>query len=159
MLRIVACDSRRAATMPRRSPLSSVTPEDFDRDIRSRAHRNPDVGSRKRRGVVDPVAGHGDDPTFLPKAFDRLALVLRQNLRLDFSNAELAPNRFGGRAVVAGEHHDADAHCLERAKRIGRRRLDRIGDGDHAAGLAVERGEDHRRAIAAQFVRQRFEGA
>jgi hypothetical protein len=62
-------------------------------------HRFP---CRKRRGVVDAVACHGDDPPFLPQTFNRLAFILRQDFRLDFSNAKLAPDGFGGRAIVAG---------------------------------------------------------
>ena len=95
--------------MPLKIAPNQRDPRGLDRDIRSRAHRNADVGGRERRSIVDAVAGHGDDPAFLPQTFDGLALVLRQNFRLDFSNAELAPHGLCGRPIVAGEHHDADA--------------------------------------------------
>ena len=86
-----------------------------------------------------------------------VSLILRKDFRLDLADAELARDRFGRRAIVAGQHHDADARRLEGANRVGGRRLDRVGDRDDAAGLAVERGEDRCRAIVAQFVRRPFE--
>ena len=149
MLRIVACDSRRATSDAAEIAAEQGDACGFDGDIGPRAHRDPDVGGGQRWGVVDAVAGHGDDPPFLAQPFNDFALVLRQNFRLDFGDAELAPHGLCGRAIVAGEHHDADARVLERANSVGRRRLDRIGDGDHAARLAVERGEDRGRAVAA----------
>ena len=110
-----------------------MTPAELDGDIGSRAHRDPNVSGGERRGVVDAVAGHGDDTAFLPQPFDCLAFVLRQNFGLNFSNSELAPHGLGSRPIVAGEHHDPDACLLERANGVKRGRLDRIGDSDHTA--------------------------
>ena len=64
MLRIVACDSWRARTMPIRSPLSSVTPGALHRHVGAGAHRDADVGCRQGGRIVDAVARHGDDPSF-----------------------------------------------------------------------------------------------
>jgi hypothetical protein len=61
MLRIVARDSRRAGAMPRRSPLHQGDARALDRDVRAGAHGDADIGPRRARGVVDAVAGHGDD--------------------------------------------------------------------------------------------------
>ncbi len=112
MLRIVAGESRRAATTPWRSPLSSVTP------ALSIATSVPvpiaiaDVGGGERRRVVDAVAGHRDDPALLTQPLNHPALVLRQDFRLDLGDAELARDRFGRRAIVAGQHDDAHARVL-----------------------------------------------
>ena len=43
----------------------------------------------------------------------------------------------------------------QRVERRRRRRLDRIGDGDHAGKLAVDRDEDRRGAVLAQIVPRR----
>ena len=115
MLRIVACDSLARRDDAAKIAANQRDPCGLDGDIGSRAHRDPDVGGGERRGVVDAVAGHGDDTAFLPQPFDCLAFVLRQNFRLDFRNAELAPHGLCSRPIVAGEHHDPDARFLERA--------------------------------------------
>ena len=58
----------------------------------------------------------------------------------------------GRQLVVAGRHDDLQAALMQRADRVGRRRLDRIGDGDDAGELAVG-GDEHRRpAFGAQRV-------
>ena len=59
----------------------------------------------------------------------------------------------GGRAVVAGQHDDADAVGAQRFERGLRRGFDRIGDGDDAGRLAVDADEDRRGAIGAQLLR------
>ncbi len=41
------------------------------------AHRDADVGVRKRRGVVDTVAGHGDDVAVRLPGLDDVELLLR----------------------------------------------------------------------------------
>ena len=126
MLRIVACDSRRGDDDALKIAAQERDAGAFDRDVGAGSHRDADVGRGKRRRVVHPVAGHGDDPPLLAQAFDRFALVLRQDFRLDLRDAELARDRFGGRAIVAGQHHDADARVALSARTAsGGRRLDR----------------------------------
>ena len=85
-----------------------------------------------------------------------MPLSSRQDFRFDLGNAKLPRHGFGGRAIVAGEHHHPDARFPQRANGAGGRRLDRVGDGDRAARLAVDCGEDRRRAVVAQFVRLPF---
>ena len=99
--------------MPREVAAEQRDARGFHGDIGPRPHRDPDVGRRERRGVVDAVAGHGDDTAFFPQTFDCLALVLRENLRLDFRNAELARHGLRRRSIVAGEHQNADAGVLQ----------------------------------------------
>ena len=85
-------------------------------------------------------------------------LLLRQHLGLDLVDRQPPRHGLRGGAVVAGEHDDADALPAQRRERVRRRRLDRIGDRDQAGGRAVDRDEDHGRAVLAQllgFFRQR----
>ena len=73
--------------------------------------------------------------TTRPAALQRCTTALfcvGQHLGLDLGDAEPARHRLGRGAVVAGQHDDAHALGLQRRQRRGRRRLDRIGDGDHA---------------------------
>ena len=89
MLRIVAADSRRARTRPDRSPVRSVMPGAFDRDIRAAAHGNTDIGGGQRRRIVDAVADHGDAAAFSAKALHHLALAFGQHAGLDVGDIEL----------------------------------------------------------------------
>jgi hypothetical protein len=62
MFLIVARLSRRARTIPRKSPLTSVRSR-FHRDVAARPHRDPDPRLSERGRVVDAVARHGDRST------------------------------------------------------------------------------------------------
>ena len=105
----------------------------FDGDVRSRPHRDPDIGGGKRRSVVDAVAGHRDDPTFLPQTFDRLALVLRQNFGLDFAQCRAcAPTASAVARLSPVSITTRTPASLSARTASGRRRLDRVGDRDHA---------------------------
>ena len=84
-------------------------PRALDRDVGAGAHGDADVGGGERRRVVDAVAGHGDDAAFAAQPLDHRRLAVRQHLGLDLVDAEIARDRLRGRAVVAGEHHDAQA--------------------------------------------------
>ena len=61
MLRIVACDSRRARTMPVEVALEQRDAGALDGDVGAGAHGDADIGGGQRRRIVDAVAGHGDD--------------------------------------------------------------------------------------------------
>ncbi len=111
----------------------------LDGDVRPGAHGDADVGGGERRGVVDAVAGHGDDAAVVAEALHHLALAIWQHFGLDLVDAELARHGLGGGAVVAGEHDDADALGMKVGDRLRRRLLDRIGDGDDAGRLAIDR--------------------
>src|SRR3546814_8854882 len=69
------------AEMPRPHDAQKVAAQQrhtraFDGDIGSRAHRDADVSGGERGGVVDPVAGHRDDPAlFAQPLHDRTLLV------------------------------------------------------------------------------------
>ncbi len=158
MLRIVARDSRRARTMPVRSPLSERDAGALHRDVGAGAHGDADIGRGERRRVVDAVAGHRDHPARVAQPLDDGAFPVRQHLGLDLVDAEPAGDGFGGRPVVAGEHDDAHAVRLAAPASACRRRgLDRIGDGDHAGRPAVDGDEDRRRAVLPQRLRRILE--
>ena len=88
MFRIVARLNRRARTMPRRSPFTSVTPGAFDRDVRAGAHGDADIGLRQRGRIVDAVAGHRD--AFAPRLqrLDDRGFLIREHLGLDLIDAD-----------------------------------------------------------------------
>ena len=109
MLRITACDSLRARTMPVRSPFEQRDAGALDRDVRAGAHRDADIGGRERGRVVDAVARHRDHAALAPQLLDHGALLIRQHLGLDLGDAELARDRLRRGAIVAGQHDDADA--------------------------------------------------
>ena len=88
MLRIVACDSRRARTMPRQVALDQRDAGALHRDVGAGAHGDADVGRGERRRVVDAVAGHRDDAALAPVALDDRALLVGQHLGLDLVDAE-----------------------------------------------------------------------
>ena len=62
-------------------------------------------------------------------------------------------------AIVAGQHDDADALGAQRGERVRRRLLDRIGDGDDAGELAIDRDEHRGGAVAPQFLGARSSAA
>ena len=79
-------------------------------DVRSRADCNPDVGAHKRGCVVDSVADHRDFvPLFLQRA-DMRFFFGRQNVGNDRFNPDLFADCLSGRAVVAREHDNGNAH-------------------------------------------------
>ena len=61
MFLIVARLRRRAFAMPRRSPLTSVTPALSIATSVPVPHGDSDLCLGKGWGVIDSVAGHGDD--------------------------------------------------------------------------------------------------
>ena len=89
--------------------------------------------------VVHAVARHGHAAALSLKLFDDLALFLRQDFGLDFRDAELLPNRFGGRAVVSRDHDDAQAVFAQERERFRGCGLDRVADGHQARGSPLHR--------------------
>jgi hypothetical protein len=85
MLRMVACDSFRAPHDAAEIALQQRDAGAFHRHIGAGAHGDADIGGGQRRGVVDAVAGHGDDPAGLLQLCDHGALLIRQHLGLDIA--------------------------------------------------------------------------
>jgi hypothetical protein len=59
---------------------------------------------------------------------------------------------FGGRLVVAGQHHDPYVVVPKRIEGRLRRRFDRVGNGDDAAWFVVDCEEQGGRAVTAKLV-------
>src|SRR3546814_19188501 len=70
------------------------------------------------------------------------SLLVGEDIGFDVVDAEAPRDRLGGDAIVSSEHDDLDSSFAQRRKRLARRLLDRIGDGDDACGLAVDRDVD-----------------
>ena len=82
--------------------------------------------------------------------FDDGSLLFGQHFRLDAVDAQFFRHRFCRDAVVAGEHDDLHTFFMQRADRLRRGSLDRIGHPDHSRRLAVDGQQHHRLAVAAQ---------
>ena len=117
MLRMAASDSARALTMPVRSPLSSVMPALSIATSVPVPMAMPTCGGGERRGVVDAVAGHGDDAAVAREFFDHRAFLFGQHVRFDLRDAEAFGDGERRGAVVAGEHDHRDAVGGERLER------------------------------------------
>ena len=121
------------------------------RDLGAAAHGDADVGLLERGGIVDRVAGHGDDLARLLHESGEADLVLGRDpaedveLREPFDHLgvgqllqigagddartepELVGDRPRGHGVVAGDHPDVDAgierdaHCVARPRRAAGR--------------------------------------
>ena len=111
MLRMAASDSARALHDAGEVALEQRDAGAFDGDIVPVPMAMPTCGGGERRGVVDAVAGHGDDAAFAAQFLDHRAFLLGQHLGFHFGDAEALGDGVRGGAVVAGEHHDADAVC------------------------------------------------
>src|SRR5918993_3707498 len=157
MLRIVACDRRRARTMPVRSPFSSVTPAlSIATSVPVPMAMPTSAAASAGASLTPSPAMH--DPACRLVALHDGALLVRQDLGLHLVDAEPARDRSGGGPVVAGEHDNADALRLEAGECLGRRGLYRIGDGDGAGQLPIRGHENGGGAVGAQPVRLLGEG-
>ena len=87
----------------------SVTRGAFHGDVGAGAHGDADLRLREGRRVVDAVARHGDDAALGLNFLTARGFLLRQHLGDDFVDAELARDRVGRGAAVAGQHDDAHA--------------------------------------------------
>ena len=118
MLRIVARLSRRARTSPRRSPRTSVTP------ALSIATSVPVPIAMPTSACASAGASLMPSPAIATRAplalqpLDHRRLLLRQHVGFDLVDAELARDRVGGDAAVAGQHHDPQALRVQRADRL-----------------------------------------
>jgi hypothetical protein len=89
----------------------------FARGLRAGVHGDADIGLRQRRRVVGAVAAHGDELALGLLVADQLQLVLRRRLGEEIVDAGFAGDRGRGQRIVAGDHHGADAHAAQFAKR------------------------------------------
>src|SRR5229473_382821 len=80
----------------------------------ARGNRDAGVGRGKRRGVVDAVPGHGNDPRGLLQLRNYRAFLIRKNFRLDIGDPELAGDGVRRGPVVASQHDNLDAFRRQR---------------------------------------------
>ena len=114
-----------------------------------RAHRDPDVGERERRRVVDPVADHHDRPEVRarPHRADDLELLLGRLVAVDPVCADLAADRVRHRRPVTGDECDVeDPGRLQAGGQARRVVAQPVGDRDRADELAVHL-DEHLRAV------------
>ena len=116
----------------------------LDGDVGAGAHGQAEVGLGEGGGVVDAVADHRHDPALGLQPLDDVDLVGGQDLgdHVAASMPTSRGDRAGGRRVVAGEQHRAQAEVAQLGDRLGGGRLDRVGDDEHAAGRAVPADRD-----------------
>ena len=145
--------------MPRRSPLTSVTP------ALSIATSVPVPMAMPTSACASAGASLMPSPaiaTMRPSCWSFLTtsrLPLGQHLRLHLVDARASRHRLGRRPAVAGQHHDPQALFVQLADRLGGRRLDRIGDAEQPGEPAVDRDEHHRLPFLAQLFRRSSKGA
>ncbi len=105
------------------------------------------------RGVVDPVADHGDDVALLPEAVDGLELVLGGEVARHLVEADRGADGLTDHLGVAGEHDEAvDAHRPERVDPGGGVGAHLVGDADGADHPVVGDDEHGGAAAEAQLV-------
>ncbi len=114
-----------------------------DGDVRSGADGETDVRARKRRGIVDAVAHHGDLAA-LAQLPDHGLLAVREYSGDDGVHAGLRADGGGGAGIVACEHHDAKTHALELPDGFGGVGFHDVRHSDHAEKLIIA-GEVQRR--------------
>ena len=135
-------------------------------DVRSpAAHRDADVGRLECRGIVDAVAGHGDDfaiglegvhqPQLLfghdaGKQADVLnaprQLFVRPLVQLGsadgligMAEADLPPDVLRGRGIVSRDHHHPDSGAVALLDCLGDPGPNRVGEPDQAQELEIDR--------------------
>ena len=115
----------------------------LDGHVGAGADGQPEVGLRERGGVVDAVADHRDDPPLGLQATHDVDLVRREHLGDDLVDADRGGHRVRGGGVVAGEQQRTEPERPQGRDRFRGGRLDRVGDGEQPARLAVP-GHEHR---------------
>ena len=155
MFRIVARLSRRARTMPRRSPLTSVTPA-------------LSIATSVPVPIAIPTSACASaGASLMPSpAIATTRPCCLQPLARPPPSAPAAPRPRPRRCRAARATASAVVRLspvsittakpfgVQRLDRLRRRRLDRIGDADEPGRLAVDRDEHHRLPVAAQRVRR-----
>ncbi len=112
------------------------------------SQRDPGVGLRQRRSVVDPVADHGDATPRRASLLDPASLVRRQEFRGDGVGVDPLRHRPRGRLAVAGQDGDLlDLQVPEVVDHIVGFGADRVVDADDARHLAIDR--DDQRSLTA----------
>ena len=107
---------------------------------------------RQRGRVVDAIAGHGDDVSFLLQALHDLRLLVRQYFSFKIVDAQLTGDCFCSGAAIAGEHHNPNALRLELVDGLGSRWFDRVSDSDQAGRGTIDSYKDSCLPGAAEII-------
>ena len=91
---------------------------DTDGYIGTVAHGNSDVAACQSDRVVDAVSRHDDDVPLLMKTVNECCFLLRQQSGIHLPDADLLCDPFRTCLMIAGEHHHADTHLLDRFDRL-----------------------------------------
>src|SRR5690242_773855 len=118
-----------------------------DRDVRARTQGQSQAGGREGRAVVYPIPDHSDRTALVLQLADDPCLGRGERLADDLVDADGRSDGLGGGRVVAGQQRRTQAEGAQPGDRGGGRRLDRVGDGEGAADLAVPGGQDGGAAV------------
>ena len=88
---------------------------------------------------------------------DLLGLSFRQHFGQHLVDAHLPGNRFGGLAVVAGDHGNLQAHPVDFGNGVLRTVLERIRHGDHAPHRAIHRHQHGRLGLGLELLHFGFQ--
>ena len=124
----------------------------IDRYIGACADRDAGVRPGECRRVVDAVADHRHPAPLLQLPDDRF-LSVRQHACDDAVHTGLLSDGSRRALIVAGQHHDLDAHLLQLLHRLRGIRLDHIGHRDDAEKLSVFLKIQRRLALLSQCIR------
>ena len=113
--------------------------------LRSRVHGHADIGLRQSRGIIGPIAGHGDELALGLFFLDEPHLCFRRGFGEEIIDAGFPRDRRRGARVVAGNHHRADTHGAETLKALVDAALDHVLEVNNAENL-ISFGDHQRRA-------------
>ena len=120
-----------------------------NRNIRTGANGNTDIRAGQGRCIVDAVAHHGH-AALVFQAADHSFLAIGQHTGNHFVHTGLCPNGFGGTLVIAGQHHNTDAHALQFTHSLRAVLLDDVRHRDNALHGAILGKEQRGLALGGQ---------
>ena len=147
---MVAADSRRARTMPVRSPLSKVMPALSMATSVPVPMAMPTSAAASAGASLTPSPAIATTRPSLTQPLDHCALLLGQHLGFDILDAEAPGDGLCSGPIVAGQHDDAHAVLRQQLESLWRGGLDRIGNRNHRGNLAVDGKEDGGGAVGAK---------
>ncbi len=104
--------------------------------IGAAAHGNADISRSQRWRIVDTITNFGNDLTFITKLTDDALFVFRQKFRTHL-DAEILADGFRSTAIVASQHHGANACIFQRLKSGYRISTRFVAHGDGTCNPAV----------------------
>ena len=148
MLRIVARLSRRARTIPCKSPLIKVTPALY-------------IAASVPVPIAMPTCAWAsllpspacDETALILQFLHGRSLLIRQHLGHDLVDAELACDGLRRGAAVPGQHHHAVALLPQRLQGAGGAFFEGIGDGDKSCRPPVDGDQHYPLTLLAKLLR------